>query len=109
MVTNHEVTTVNYTPRVIDVTATTIGGNEESIKNALISLLNPEAKFSDNTTFRWDFGDLVPVSIIQCAIHDTDELIEKVTVTVPAADVQLSAKELPLAGTLDITVQPIGS
>lgn len=103
LVTNHEVTTVNYTPKVIDIQAELTGGSIAAVENALITLLNPEAKLSNGVTFRWGFGGLIPRSIIIAAIHDADSSITKVNLIAPAVDVQLGARELPLAGTLTIT------
>ena len=100
--TNHEVTSVNYSPRIIDVVATVQGGNAATIENALRALLNPEAKFDDGVTFRWDFDDIVPIAIISSEIINTDpKNIKNVSLTLPAADIDLSAKELPLAGIID--------
>lgn len=105
LVTNHEVTTVNYTPRIIDVDVTTIGGNAESIKNAITALLNPEAKFSDNVTYRWNFGDEVPLSVIVAEVQNTDPVsVKKVTINSPVASIQLNSRELPLAGIITVTV-----
>ena len=109
LVTNHEVTPVNYTPKPIDVEVEVTGAvQEEAIKNALIALLNPEAKFDDNVTLRWDFGGLVPTSIIIADIHDTDPVnVKQVNLIQPAADVQLGSRELPIIGNLQVTVLPV--
>lgn len=56
LVTNHQVTTVNYTPNTFVVEAIVTGGNKAAIENALIAFLNPEAKFEDNVTFVFDSG-----------------------------------------------------
>lgn len=105
LVTNHEVTSVNYTPKQIDVAVTVQGGNQSAIINAVTALLNPEAKFSDGITYRWNFGDLVPVSIINAAIVDTDPInVKNVTFTSPLSDVQLGGRELPSLGTLSVVV-----
>lgn len=103
LLTNHEVTVVNYTPKIIDVTATTIGGNKTQIENATIALLNPGATFDDGVTKRWDFAQEVPTSIIIAEMFEVDPVnIKKVTLTLPAADVILTTRELPLAGTVTI-------
>lgn len=105
LLANHELTVVNYTPRVIDMTATVTGGNEEQIKNAVTALLNPTATFSDGVTKRWDFGALVPFSVIISAIFENDPVnIKKVDLIAPATDIQLGSRELPLAGTVTINV-----
>lgn len=102
---NHEVTSVNYTPNVIDITASVTGGNKAQIENALKALLNPEALFDDGVTFRWDFDDNVPLAIITAAIIAVDpQNIKNVNLTLPVADIDLTAKELPLAGTLNIQI-----
>ena len=103
--TNHEATAVNYTPRIIDVVATVQGGNQTQIENALLSLLNPTAKFEDNVTDRWDFGSVVPAAIISAEIINVDRTnIKNVALTSPSTDIQLGEKELPLAGTITITI-----
>ena len=105
LVTNHEVTLVNFTPRVIDVEVLVDGGNIESIKNALTALINPEAKFDDNITFRWDFGSKVPTSIIIAEVHDTDPInVKEVDLIQPAADVILGDRELPVIGNIIVTL-----
>ena len=105
LLANHEITTLNYTPNLIDVTATVTGGNAEEIKNAVTALLNPEATFDDGVTKRWDFGDEVPFSIIISEIFEVDPInIKKVDLTQPTTDIQLGTRELPLAGTVTITV-----
>lgn len=105
LVSNHEVTTVNYTPKEIDIEVEVEGGNEESIKNALIALISPEAVFDDGVTYRWDFSGKVPTSLIIAAIHDTDQnLVKNVNLIQPAADVVLGARELPIIGNLQVTV-----
>lgn len=105
LLANHEVTVVNYTPQIIDVTATVTGGNEEQIKNALVSLLNPDAVFDDGITKRWAFGQEIPFSVIIAEIFEVDPVnIKKVVLTVPATDTQLGTRELPLPGTISISV-----
>lgn len=106
LVTNHEVTAVNYTPRPIDVTAVVTGTvSVEAVKNALTALLNPEAKYDDGVTYRWDFGGEIPTSLIIAEIHDTDPVnVKKVVLTVPNANVVLGARELPVPGNFNITV-----
>jgi len=105
LLANHEVTVINYTPRTIDVVAVVTGGNEEQIKNAITALLNPNATFNDGVTKRWNFGDEVPYSVIISAIFDNDPTnIKKVNLIQPATNIQLAARELPLAGTVTVTV-----
>jgi len=58
----------------------------------------------DGVTFEWDFGLDVPVSRIIHEIFESDERINKVTVTTPASDVVLGPTELPVIGTVSITI-----
>lgn len=107
MVSNQEVTAVNYQPRVINVTATVEAGRSVTaaqINAALAALVHPEALKEDGTTYEWDFGGKVAVSRIGHTIFKVDESISDVDVTVPAADVILQARELPVLGTVSITL-----
>lgn len=105
IVTNHEITVVNYTPRVISVDALVTGGNAEKIKNAVSALLNPEATFDDGVTKRWAFSQEIPFSVIISEIFEVDPVnIKKVVLNVPTADIQLATRELPLAGLVNIQV-----
>lgn len=105
IVTNHEVTIVNYTPRVIDVDAIVTGGNAEKIKNAVTALLNPDATFEDGVTKRWSFAQEIPRSTIIAEITRVDPInIKKVILNSPATDIQLTTRELPLAGNINIVV-----
>jgi len=106
LVTNHEVTAVNYTPKPVDVTVTVTGNiTPEAVKNALIALLNPEAKFDDGVTYRWEFEGEIPTSLIIAAIHETDPVnVKKVVLTTPNANIILGARELPVPGNFQVTV-----
>lgn len=105
ILSNHEVTVVNYTPRIINVVATVTGGNAEQIKNAITALLNPDATFNDGVTRRWAFGQEIPISVIIAEVFEVDPVnIKKVVIATPASDVILATRELPLAGTVTVTV-----
>jgi len=105
LLANHELTPVNYTPKIIDVDVDVTGGNSEEIKNAIVALLNPEATFDDGVTKRWAFGQEVPTSVIIAEIFEVDPVnIKKVELTTPAADVLLASRELPIAGVVVVTV-----
>jgi hypothetical protein len=106
LVMNQQLTANNFTPRVVDVTATVFGGNLAAIKTALTTLLHPLAVDS-NGDFVWDFGGEVPQSRINAEIFATLPKPRKVTITTPgAAGVVLGPRELPVVGTLTITVLP---
>jgi hypothetical protein len=109
---NQEVTSVAFDSKAIDVVATVevpvvAGLTAQQVVNRLTQILQPEAVKEDGVTFEWEFGADVPASRIIHEIFETDEAIQKVTVTTPATDVVLSANELPTAGTFTITIVEI--
>lgn len=105
LVANQEVTAVNYTQKAIDVTATVYGNVEvEEVTNRLTQILQPEALKEDGVNYEWEFGGEVADSRINHEIFETDESITKVVLTVPSAPIALSPRELPVVGTLSITV-----
>jgi len=105
LLTNHEITVINYTPKIIDVVSTVTGGIKAQLENAITALLNPGATFNDGVTKRWAFGQEVPTSVIISEQFEVDQVnVKKVTLTTPAADVTLATRELPLAGTITVTV-----
>lgn len=108
VVANQEVTSFNYSQKVIDIDATVaVRGDITAlaIQNALIQIIQPEARREDGVTFEWDFGGTVPRSRINHEIWDVDETkISNVVLNAPAADVVLGSRELPVAGTITITI-----
>jgi len=105
VVANHEVRVVNYTPKIIPVTADVIGGNKAEIENAISGLLNPNATFNDGVTKRWNFADEVPDSVIIAEIFEVDpNSVKKVTLTLPPGNTILDTRELPVAGAILVTV-----
>lgn len=103
---NHSASVFNYVPNVptINVTVTWKNGVASRIENALINLLNPTALESDGVTFVWDPGDLVARSRIIAEVHSVDPAITNVVLTLPASDINLGPRELPLAVAANITV-----
>jgi hypothetical protein len=105
LVMNQEATAVNYTQKVIDITATITGDvEEETITNQLAGVIQPEALKTDGVTYEWEFGGNVPVSRLIHEIFKSDQDITDVDITVPASDVVLGATELPVLGTLSLTI-----
>ncbi len=110
LVTNHEVTVVNYTRKTIDVTCTVYGGNKTEIENALRQFIHPEAKYDDGVTYRWDFSttnttEYLRVALLYAIIYEVDPLnISNVVITSPATDVAFDMRELPYFGTLNVTI-----
>jgi hypothetical protein len=106
LVMNQQLTTTNFVPRVVDVTATVYGGNAAAIKTALTALLQPLA-IDSNGDYVWDFGGEVPQSRINAEIFATLPKPRKVVITTPAAGgVILGPRELPIIGVITLTVLP---
>lgn len=104
-VSNQRVIPVNYQQRVINIVATVEGDVTESeIANKLSTIIQPEALKDDGVTYEWEFGGEVPRSRIGHEIHSVSEGIRKVTIVQPAADVVLNQRELPIVGSISITV-----
>ena len=74
------------------------------MQNQLSNIIQPEAKKEDGITYEWQFGDEVPTSKINNVIFGTDASITKVDLTVPPSNVPLQPRELPVIGTMNITV-----
>ena len=105
VIANQQVVAVNYTPKVIDVEATVYGQvNIGAVENALRQVLQPEAMKPDGVNYEWEFGEAVPVSRITHEIFETSEDITRVDVTVPASNVPLTSRELPVLGTVTLTI-----
>lgn len=105
LVLNHRVFAMDYSPKTIDIVATVYGGTLDEIVNAITALLHPEAKTSDGLRYEWDFGDEVPRSRLISEIF-TVAGVRKVVITTPSTDITLLPKELPMAGSIVITVEP---
>jgi hypothetical protein len=105
LVANQMVKSVNYTQREIDITATVWGGvTKEQVENKLAQILQPEAKDGGGVNYLWEFGELIPISKINSEIFKTDLSISKVQIDYPTADIIQLTRELPVVGTLNITV-----
>jgi hypothetical protein len=104
-IANQQITSVNYTPKTIDIIATVYGDvTEAAIEARLAAVIQPEVKKEDGVTYEWGFGATVPTSRISHEIFEADEDLTKVVLVAPAADVPLSGRELPAIGTVAITV-----
>ena len=105
IVTNHEVTVVNFDPVAIDVDVEVVGGNQAQIENAVAALLSPDATFDDGVTRRWAFGTEIPRSTIIAIIQNVDPVnIKRITLNLPAADIQLTTRQLPVPGNINVQV-----
>jgi hypothetical protein len=106
-VANQEVTSVTFSPRVINIVATVKAPSSvtaQAIANQLALVVRPEALKSDGVTYEWNFGGQVPVSRLGHEIFNTSPLIEDADIATPPADIVLGEAELPVIGTVTITV-----
>jgi len=103
LVANQEVTTVDYSAKVIDVVVEIEGGNKEAVETAISGFIHPESILSDGE-YRWKFGGTVGTAKLLATIFGADSAIENVTLTSPASDTVLADDELPLLGNLSVVV-----
>lgn len=110
VVGNQQVTATNYIPKTINVSADVYGDTTAAIViSRLTALLQPEAKQDDGVTWEWEYGEAVNLSRMTHEIFNADTDIYKVAnilINGSASDEGLAARELPVAGTLAITVHP---
>lgn len=106
VISNQEVVSVNYEQKAIDITATVYGEiTKEAVENQLTRLLQPEAKKENGVDYEWEFGGVVEPSRINHEIFAIDdEVITNVVVTTPSSTINLNKRELPVVGTLSITI-----
>jgi hypothetical protein len=105
IVSNQEATAINYTPKVIDITATVYGNvTQEAVENALQQIIQPEALKDDEVSYEWDFGGEVPTSRISHEIFNTNDGITRVDLIAPVANTPLLTRELPVLGTVTLTI-----
>lgn len=106
LVANQELTSINYTSRVVDISATVTGATSlDVLEAALTALLQPDATKDDGVTFEWNYQDTIYPSRIYHEIHAADP---EVTVVVDlliggsSSPLILNAEELPVAGTITL-------
>lgn len=107
IVGNQKVYAVSFDPFVIDIVVTVEaleGVTEAAIENGLRQVLQPEALKSDGVTYEWNFGGRVPISRLTHEIFKVDDEITDADITTPSADQVLSTRQLPVAGTISVTV-----
>lgn len=110
---NTTVTCDAYTPLTVAVTATVTvladfaTGAKSAIEARLNADLQPLALALASTSdddYRWAFGGTVGLSALLTSITLAVPHVVSIVLTVPAADVALASDELPVPGTLAITV-----
>lgn len=105
VLSNQQVTSIDYTPKVIDIVVVVTGGTEANIRAALLSAIQPEALRTDGSNWRWRFGQTVTTSALVGIIWGSDQNITDIDLQSPASDTVLADEELPQLGTLTLSVQ----
>lgn len=104
---NQKVYAVAFDPYVIDLDLTVEapeGVTEAQIKNGIVQVVQPEALKADGVTYEWNFGGRVPLSRIAHEVFKVDDRITDVDVDFPNDDEVLSARQLPVAGAINVTI-----
>lgn len=105
-VANSEVTTDNYIQKVIAVTVQVWGltpGNEYKVQSQLAAFLDPLAQDSEGNWI-WAFGGTVSHSRIESEVYKADSTITDVLVSIPAGNIALGSRELPVAGVIGVVI-----
>lgn len=110
LVGNQKVLAVAFDPFVIDLDVTVEapeGVTAAQIQNGILQVVQPEAVKADGVTYEWNFGGRVPLSRIAHEIFKVDDRITDVDVNAPLADLVLSSRQLPVVGTINVTIVEI--
>lgn len=101
----------------VEVLATYSAGASARIEAALTAALAPDARalvldetgvWVESQDYRWPFGGTVSRAQLVTAIVTAIAGVANVTLTDPAADVPLNPDELPIPGTINVSVTVIG-
>jgi len=107
LVANQELTSTNYTPKTVNISATVYDATSISaIEDSLAALLQPETRQEDGVSFEWEFGGDVFLSRITHEIFAADNNVSRVEdLLINGVDSNLSLgdRELPVSGTITIT------
>jgi hypothetical protein len=107
LIANQELTSSNYTPKTVNISATVYGATSiQAIEDSLAALLQPETRQEDGVSFEWDFGGDVYLSRITHEIFAADAnvlRVENLLINGSAANLALGDRELPVSGTIVIT------
>jgi hypothetical protein len=104
---NQKVYAVAFDPFIINLDLTVEAPEtvtEAQIKNGVVQVVQPEALKADGITYEWNFGGRVPLSRIQHEVFKVDDTITDVDVDAPSDDLELSARQLPVAGEINVTM-----
>lgn len=103
-VANNRIYPVSFTPYVVNIAVTVDAPEqvtEEQIVNGVAQVLQPEALKEDGVTYEWDFGGRVAMSRLAHEVFKVDKRIKDVDVS--GADLVLTRRQLPIAGTITVT------
>lgn len=106
-VSNQKVFAVAFDPFVVNLDVTVEAPEtvtEAQVRNGIVQVVQPEALKADGVTYEWNFGGRVPLSRIQHEAFKVDDLITDVDVNSPASDMVLTKRQLPVAGTINVTI-----
>jgi hypothetical protein len=106
-VSNQKVYAVAFDPYVVNVNITIEAPDtvtEAQVKNGIVQVLQPEALKTDGVTYEWNFGGRVPLSRIEHEAFKVDDSITDADVTSPLSDMTLTRRQLPVAGTINVTI-----
>lgn len=107
VISGQEVTAVNYTPREVDVDVAVTGSGltVNGLRQAIQNHIDPLETDADGN-FVHQFGGLFAVVLLDCAIRDASGggRITNIVRTTPAADIPLGPLELPIPGTIAVTI-----
>lgn len=119
---NTEVSWVSYTPVQVDVTATIsvlaayADGAQAKVETALQNvlralamriLLDDAGVWYESTAFQWEWEGTVEPAILLARIATAVNGVVAITMSDPAAPITLAAGELPVPGTIAITITEV--
>lgn len=119
---NTETTGVAFTGNAIDVTATVdvlaafADGAASAIQASLEASLQPNAKrlildqsgvWVESSEYLWSFGGEVGTAFLLARIITALPGVVSVSMSTPATDVALASEELPIPGTITLTIVPV--
>lgn len=104
---NQKVFAVAFDPFVIDFdiqVEAPEGVTKAQIINGIAQVMQPEALKADGVSFEWNFGGRVPISRLVHEIFKVDDRITDADITTPATDQNLTTRQLPVAGTINVDI-----
>lgn len=100
---NNRAYATNFIPKSVDVTVIVENGETSAVLTALAAFLHPLAKNPDGS-WKWTFGSKVSVAKLTDIIMESMPNPTDLTLVSPSANVLLGPRELPVLGTVNITI-----